>query len=47
VALAGGLGDRSDPGLGGEVLHADEAGAIVAELGQDLGGDRVAGTSLP
>ena len=34
VARAGGLGDRSDPGLGGEVLLADEAGAVVAELGR-------------
>ena len=38
AALAGGDGDGSDAGLGGELLGGGEALADVAELGKDLGG---------
>jgi len=34
--LAGFEGDRSDSGLGGELLVAGEAGTVIAELGEDL-----------
>jgi hypothetical protein len=37
AALAGGVGDRSDAGLGGELVLGREA-VGMAELGQDLGG---------
>jgi hypothetical protein len=35
--LVGGAGDGRDAGLGGEVLLAEQAGAVVAQLGQDQG----------
>ena len=38
AALAGGVGDGADAGLGGELLRRLEAAADVAELGEDLGG---------
>ena len=43
AVLAGFEGDRSDTGLGGELLVAGEAGTIVAELGEDLGSVEAAG----
>ena len=42
--LAALIGDGSDAGLGGELVLAREAGAHVAELGQDLGGADCAGS---
>ncbi len=38
VVLPGGMGDGRQAALGGELFVAGEAGAIVAELGQDLSG---------
>lgn len=38
TALAGGVGDETDAGFGGEPLFGLEAFADVAELGEDLGG---------
>jgi len=37
AALAGGVGDRADAGLGGELIVGREAFADVTQLGQDLG----------
>ena len=36
--LAGGPGDGGDAGFGGELVGRGEAEAVVAELGEDLGG---------
>ena len=36
--FAGGVGDRGDAGFGGELVGGREAGAVVAEFGEDLGG---------
>ena len=38
AVFAGGAGDGGDAGFGGELVGGREAGAIVAELGEDLGG---------
>src|SRR5437660_6211451 len=38
VVLTGGLSDRRQSGLSGELVAGGEARAIVAELGEDLGG---------
>jgi hypothetical protein len=35
---SGCVGDRDDAGFGGEMLRRVEAGALVAEFGEDLGG---------
>ena len=43
AALAGGVGDGGDAGLGGELVVGLEAFADVAELGEDLGGADAAG----
>jgi hypothetical protein len=43
AAFAGGVGDGTDAGLGGELVVALEALAHVAELGEDLGGTDAAG----
>jgi len=38
VVFAGSVSDGGDAGLGGELLGAGEAAAIVAQLGKDLSG---------
>ena len=43
AVLAGGVGDGRQAGLGGELGIGGEAGAIIAELGEDLG--RVVGAA--
>src|SRR5713101_1670725 len=42
--LARGVSDGCDAGLGGELVVAGEAGAVVTQLGEDLGGVDAAGT---
>src|SRR5438552_6611125 len=44
AVLARFIGDGRDAGLGGELVGMGEAGAIVAELGEDLGGVDAPGT---
>ena len=43
AAFSGGMGDGADAGFGGELLFGLEAGADVAEFGDDLGGADAAG----
>src|SRR5712692_4162879 len=38
VMLAGGVGDGRDAGFGGELFVRGEAGAVIAQLGEDLRG---------